>query len=111
MRCLFIREVFDTGCSHSLSNVPGRISSAQPLLGSVSVAGYNGSRTAPDTRGINGDGKKEYYFSNQQKRLVLLCANDYVQGGAAVLFPNGGTVYSLTEYEREQLESFLYNFM
>jgi hypothetical protein len=100
---------FDSAASRNMSGDPTRISivTTEPQ---VIVQGFNGSKSMVDAMGINLDGKKEYYISSMPHDLVLLSANDYVQGGAAILYEDGGVVLNLDSDELEQLKSFIEHF-
>jgi hypothetical protein len=58
------------------------------LIKKVSIKGFNGSVSSPSAIGRNEDNKMEYFVQSMPRNLALLCAQDYVSDGAAVLFPN-----------------------
>ena len=101
-----VTEKFDTACSRTISGVTGRIK-VTDVEHSIVIKGFNDAQSKVDKVGINDDGVTEYYVSGMPDNLVLLSANDYVRGGAAVLFHDGGTVYSLSGAEEQQLRSLL----
>ena len=104
-----ITEKFDTAASRCLSGVKGRITEMEKTH-EIAISGFNGSRSAVDKVGVNRDGKLEYFLPDMPLGLVLLCANDYVQDGAAVLFPEDGKVLRLAAEQQDALRAFIAGF-
>ena len=72
----------------------------------IHVKGFNDS-TSPVTQiGLNSDAKNELYIPSMPSDLVLLCAADYTQSGATILFPTDGYVLSLTAEEQAYLRNY-----
>ena len=95
-----VAEKFDTACSRCVSGVPGRIQKSK-MEHNIYIKGFNDSQSPVTDIGVNSDGKTEYYVDGMPRNLVLLCANDYTVGGAAVLFQKDGVVFSLDGHEQE----------
>ena len=51
-------------------------------------------------------GPPELFIPNMPSDLVLLCAADYTQSGATILFPNEGFVLALSPAEQQYLRSY-----
>ena len=98
---------FDTACSRSMSGVNDRIVPDTMLIKQVSIKGFNGSVSSPSAIGRNEDNKMEYFVQSMPRNLALLCAQDYVSDGAAVLFPNEGQVIRMTSDERAALKNYI----
>lgn len=99
-------EKFDTACSRSISGNPGRIK-AVDVGHNILISGFNNSTSEVTAVGINNDSKTEYYVTGMPDNLALLCANDYVEGGAAILFHNDGVVIELSPSEMVELREFI----
>ena len=99
-------EKYDTACSHCMSGARGRIKNINPET-NVLISGFNDSRSKVTSVGVNADGKSEYYVSSMPKDLALLCANDYVANGVAVLFYEDGLVLDMSESELRELRDYL----
>lgn len=99
-------EKFDSACSRSISGVPGRIK-AVDVGHNILISGFNNSTSEVTAVGINDDSKTEYYVKSMPNNLALLCANDYVESGAAILFHNDGVVLDLSPQEIDELREFL----
>jgi hypothetical protein len=94
-----------------MSGVKGRLECIPQPKASVWIKGFNDSRSQVDVQGQNEDGKKEYYVRTMPDNLVLLSANDYVQGGAAILLPRSGVVIRFnSRNEEEQFMNFVRSF-
>ena len=103
-----IRVKFDSAASRCMSGVSGRIrESVNPMENKVLVTGFNGQHSSVDSVGVNNDGKKEYFISSMPRDLALLCAHEYAQDGAAILFKNDGLVISLNDAEVIELRDYL----
>ena len=100
---------FDTACSRNMSGTAHRLDH-QHKHDNVIIQGFNGATSTVDAVGMNRDGKMEYYVKSMPPNLSLLSAHEYVQDGAAVLFPEDGVVLRLTESERESLQQFIKKF-
>jgi hypothetical protein len=70
----------------------------------------NSNNEVANKIGLNEDNKEELYVKNMPENLVLLCANDYVQDGVAVLFPDQGSVYRLDNEQKHSLIETLANY-
>lgn len=99
-------EKFDSACSRSISGVPGRIK-AVDVGHNILISGFNNSTSEVTAVGVNDDSKTEYYVKSMPNNLALLCANDYVDGGAAVLFHNDGVVLEMSPAEVDELREFI----
>jgi len=73
------------------------------LIKNVSIKGFNGSVSTPSAIGRNEDNKSEYFVQLMPRNLALLCAQNYVTDGAAILFPNNGQVIRISSEERDWL--------
>ena len=98
---------FDTACSRNMSGHRDRIIPDTMVVRDVSIKGFNGSVSTPSAIGTNEDNKLEYFVQSMPRNLALLCAQDYVSDGAAVLFPNDGKVIRMTPNEREALKDYI----
>ena len=98
---------FDTACSRNMSGNSDRIVPDTMVVRDVSIKGFNGSVSTPSAIGTNEDNKLEYFVQSMPRNLALLCAQDYVSDGAAVLFPNDGKVIRMTPNEREALKDYI----
>lgn len=101
-----VTEKFDSACSRSMSGVPGRIREVD-VNTNVVIVGFNDSKSDVTTVGINSDNKTEYYVNGMPKDLALLCANDYVESGVAVLFHGDGVVLNMGQHDIERLREYL----
>ena len=77
------------------------------LIKHVSIKGFNGSVSTPSAIERNEDNKMEYFVQSMPHNLALLCAQDYVTDGAAILFPNDGQVIRMSSEEREALRDYI----
>ena len=98
---------FDTACSRNMSGNSDRIVPDTMVVRDVSIKGFNGSISTPSAIGTNEDNKLEYFVQSMPRNLALLCAQDYVSDGAAVLFPTDGKVIRMTSDEREALKDYI----
>ena len=98
---------FDTACSRNMSGNSDRIVPDTMVVRDVSIKGFNGSVSTPSAIGTNEDNKLEYFVQSMPRNLALLCAQDYVSDGAAVLFPDDGKVIRMTPNEREALKDYI----
>ncbi len=96
---------FDSAASRCMSGIKGRVLEVlKKRVPDVRITGFNGSHSTVDKLGLNEDGKLEYYVSSMPQDLVLLCANDYAQEGAAILFKDDGIVIKMTDDEILELK-------
>jgi len=72
----------------------------------IRVKGFNDTSSPAATLGLNSDSRPELYIPNMPSDLVLLCAADYTQSGATILFPNEGFVLALSPAEQQYLRSY-----
>ena len=84
---------------------PGRLKEVQEV--ELEVRGFDGGSREGNLMGINEDGRNEVFVKEMREDLVLLCAQQYVAGGAAILFEKNGYVVKLGEPEREELRNFV----
>ena len=98
---------FDTACSRNMSGNSDRIVPDTMVVRDVSIKGFNGTVSTPSAIGTNEDNKLEYFVQSMPRNLALLCAQDYVSDGAAVLFPTDGKVIRMTPDEREALKDYI----
>jgi hypothetical protein len=112
-RAARITTVFDSGCGMSISGVAGRLLSPEPSIDATKVYFTNSTcRRHVHEVGYNSDGKLEYFDENMERGLVLLSAYDYVcDGGAAVLYGDGGGVYKLSSEEQTEVKQFMSRFV
>jgi hypothetical protein len=73
-----------------------RLSNTMPT--NSRVKGFNDTSSPAAFLGINSDSRPELYIPNIPSDLVLLliCATDYTQQGATILFQNEGFVLALS---------------
>lgn len=102
-----LSKKFDTACSRSCSGVSGRLRTVDVGTPNIVIKGFNDSESVVKEVGFNKDDITEYFVEGMPPNLVLYCANDYVQGGAAVLFPDDGVVLRLTTEESDGLRKFV----
>ena len=89
-----------------MSGVEHRLTNETMPQNTIHVKGFNDS-TSPVTQiGLNSDAKHELYIPSMPSDLVLLCAADYTQSGATILFPTDGYVLSLTAEEQAYLRNY-----
>ena len=85
----------------NMSGVNGRLGgkgNGEELI----VGGFNGKRSVATIKGINNDGKEEWFVEDMPDDLVLLCANEYARDGVVILFGDDGMVIRLQgDGERE----------
>jgi hypothetical protein len=93
-----------------MSGVPGRIFDSSIPKQNIKIHGFNGSQSSVSAVGLNDDGKMEYYVPHMPSDLVLLSAHSYAEDGAAVLFPDGGGIYKLSDSQRNEFVNFLSKF-
>lgn len=105
-----LSKKFDTACSRSCSGVSGRLRTVDVGKPNIVIKGFNDSQSVVKEVGFNEDDITEYFVDGMPPNLVLYCANDYVQGGAAVLFPDDGVVMRLTSEESASLREFVAKF-
>lgn len=98
---------FYTACSRNMSGNSGRIVPDTMLIKNVSIKGFIGSVSTPSAIERNEDNKMEYFVQSMPHNLALLCAQDYVTDGAAILFPNDGQVIRMSSEEREALRDYI----
>ncbi len=73
----------------------------------LEVKTFAGQSWEENLVGINGDGKNELFMKVMREDLVLLCAQQYVSAGAAVLFEDNRFVMKLQEEEKRELREFI----
>lgn len=101
-----VTEKFDSACSRCMSGAPGRI---RPVAvnHNIVINGFNASQSSVTDVGVNGDDKTEYYVDSMPRDLALLCANDYVEKGAAILMHEDGVVVELSSEQMCRLRVFI----
>lgn len=102
-------EKFDTACSRCISGVQSRIS-AVDVKHNIVIKGFNNAQSSVTAVGTNCDGKTEYFVDSMPGDLALLCANDYVEDGAAILFHGDGVVVQLSRDEQIALRKYVAQF-
>jgi hypothetical protein len=90
-----VREILDSGCSFSMSNMNGRLRDVVPA--SKRVSGANGSPMRGYEMGRNKDGVMELRVEGMAPRLVLLSLAQYASKGVFVANGNGGSVFQVPE--------------
>jgi hypothetical protein len=96
---------FDSGCSHNMSGMKGRLLTRIDSHPPVYVKGFNDSKSKVASIGLNEDGMKEFYIPSMSEELVLLCAQEYAQKyGAAVLYKNDGVIIKMNDEELKQFK-------
>jgi hypothetical protein len=88
-----------------MSGNSDRLSNTMPT--NIRVKGFNDTSSPAATLGLNSDSRPELYIPNMPSDLVLLCAADYTQQGATILFPNEGFVLALSSAEQQYLHSYI----
>ena len=79
-----------------MSSDPSRLQSPVPPPNHIiMVKEFNNTTGPAATFGLNTDSRPELYVPGMPKDLVLLCAADYTNSGAIILFPTEGFVISL----------------
>ena len=89
-----------------MSGVAHRLTNETMPTDNIYVKGFNESTSQVTKVGLNSDSKSELYIPTMPSNLVLLCAADYSQSGATILFPTDGFVLSLTAAEQEYLRTY-----
>jgi hypothetical protein len=89
-----------------MSGVAHRLTNETMPTEHIHVKGFNESTSKVTRIGLNSDSKSELYIPTMPSNLVLLCAADYTQSGATILFPTDGYVLSLTTAEQEYLRTY-----
>ena len=89
-----------------MSGVAHRLTNEAIPEENIYVKGFNESSSQVTQVGLNSDSKSELYIPTMPSNLVLLCAADYTQSGATILFPTDGYVLSLTAAEQEYLRTY-----
>ena len=103
-----VREILDSGASHSMSGDIRRTKAKEAV--DIAIRGFNDSKAAAESRGLNSDGVMELYIPTMPEDLVLLCLHDYAKKGCVYLTEFGGRVLHLTPSQQEALERFLSSF-
>jgi hypothetical protein len=103
-----VREILDSGASHSMSGDSRRLKAKEAV--DLAIRGFNDSRSAAESKGVNEDGMMELYIPSMPEDLVLLCLHDYAKKGCVYLSGVGGRVLQLTPTQREALERYLSSF-
>jgi hypothetical protein len=98
----------DSGCSHSMSGVPDRLTNISNDNNNITITGFNGSNSKVDIVGLNEDNISEFYVSNMPNYLVLLCAQAYAKKyGAVVLLENEGYIIEIPVEHRKEFVKFI----
>jgi hypothetical protein len=107
-----LRLKIDSGCSRSVSGIPGRLSNDHPITYDppISITGFNNSTSSVTAQGINSDSKIEYYVKSMPSNLALLCAADYAQDGAIILLKDKGYILDLSDLDLNNLIKYILNF-
>ncbi len=101
-----LKVFLDSACGKNMSGVRGRveeIKSEEELV----VGGFNGKKSITRSKGVNGDGKEEWFVEDMPEDLVLLCANEYAKDGVVMLFGEDGMVLRLRENEEEEFRRWI----
>lgn len=104
-----VTEKFDTACSRCVSGVLGRIR-AVDVKHDIMITGFNDAQSPVTGVGTNKDDKTEYFVDGMPGNLALLCANDYVEKGAAILFHDDGVVVEMSRDELLALRDYVGKF-
>ena len=89
-----------------MSGVDGRVSekgNGEELV----VGGFNGKKSIASIKGINEDGKEEWFVEDMPNDLVLLCANEYAKDGVVILFGDDGMVIRLKGDDEKELRNWI----
>ena len=73
----------------------------------VVIRGVAGEMVGGAIVGENEDGKEEIFVESLPDDLVLLCANQYAEDGAVILFGADGLVIKMKEEEVQELRQVL----
>ena len=103
-----VREILDSGASHSMSGDSRRLKAKEAV--DLAIRGFNDSKSAAESKGVNSDGMPELYIPSMPEDLVLLCLHDYAKKGCVYLSGEGGKVLLLTPSQRESMERYLASF-
>ena len=103
-----VREILDSGASHSMSGDVRRIKAKEAV--NVAIRGFNNSRSAADSKGLNSDGIMELFIPSMPEDLVLLCLHDYAKRGCVLLTEFGGKVFNLNPSQQEAIERYMSSF-
>lgn len=94
----------DSGSGKNVTGDLDRLRNPRVPEVSISFKGFNNSKSTVGIVGTNVDGKQEFYVEDMPPNLTLLSAQAYAEGGAVVLFGNGGYVVKGEAGELEILE-------
>ena len=100
-------EKMDSACSRNMTGAAGRLQHLQETSRRFRVQGFNGSIETGHLEGINPDGKREILLETMPDNLALLCAQDYAQGGAVILFSDKGYVLRLEGQQLSLLRDYI----
>jgi hypothetical protein len=103
-----LRIVLDSGASCSISGNPDRLKTLVRTI-ERKVQGVTGALGATKI-GLNNDGVREMYVPGMTEGLILLCLRDYASKGGVWLHDTGGTIYSLTPSEQQEVARFMGQF-
>ena len=101
-----VKVFMDSACGRNMSGVDGRVSekgNGEELV----VGGFNGKKSIANIKGINEDGKEEWFVEDMPNDLVLLCANEYAKDGVVILFSDDGMVIRLRGDDEKELRNWI----
>ena len=96
----------DTACSHNMSGNSDRLFNTMPT--NIRVKGFNDTSSKSCCNSWSQQQLQARTLYPQyalRSCSVLLCAADYTQQGATMLFPNKGSVLALSSAEQQYLRS------
>lgn len=102
----------NSGCSRNMSGVrngsggPARLKDVREVV-RTRVRGFDGTVKEVGMEGVNEDNKSELFIESMPQDLVLLCAKQYAEDGAIVLFSENGYVLSMNEQDVKELKKYL----
>jgi hypothetical protein len=97
-----VREILDSGCSHSMSNVSGRIVNSKPADRKVSGAD-GGAKMRGYAVGENRDGVPELRVQGMDPSVVLLSLSQYARKGIFIANGDQGSLLEISDTESEEL--------
>lgn len=100
-----VRSIMDSGCSKSISGIPGRLTEEKPIQ--LHARGANGGGMVGYRIGYNSDGISEVLVRGMAPGLVLLSVSDYAKKGLFIADSQTGSIIEMSTEEAEKLLSTL----
>ena len=96
-----VRRILDTGCSKTISGVPGRLKNSEPI--ELQVRGANGAAMVGYRVGYNSDDMTEVLVRGMAPGLVLLSAADSARKGVFIADSKSGSILEMSEEQASSL--------